>query len=98
MNLDILKECKEAKRIGISGHIRPDGDCVGSVLGLQMYLRKCIPGAEVKVFLEKPADIFRAGQRSGKTGRGRKIFQGGEKNNKYRPSYQQFRQRKFELY
>lgn len=59
MNLDILKECKEAKRIGISGHIRPDGDCVGSVLGLQMYLRKCIPGAEVKVFLEKPADIFR---------------------------------------
>ena len=45
MNLDILKECKEAKRIGISGHIRPDGDCVGSVLGLQMYLRKCIPGA-----------------------------------------------------
>ena len=49
MNLDILKECKEAKRIGISGHIRPDGDCVGSVLGLQMYLRKCIPGAEVKV-------------------------------------------------
>lgn len=59
MSLDLLKECKDAKRIGISGHIRPDGDCVGAVLGMQMYLRKCLPGAEVKVFLEKPADIFR---------------------------------------
>lgn len=59
MSLDLLKECKDAKRIGISGHIRPDGDCVGAVLGLQMYLRKCMPEAEVKVFLEKPADIFR---------------------------------------
>jgi len=59
MSLDLLKECKDAKRIGISGHIRPDGDCVGAVLGLQMYLRKSLPEAEVEVFLEKPADIFR---------------------------------------
>lgn len=59
MNLDLVKECKDAKRIGISGHIRPDGDCVGAVLSLQMYLRKCLPEAEVKVFLEKPADTFR---------------------------------------
>lgn len=58
MSLDLLTECKDAKRIGISGHIRPDGDCVGAVLGLQMYLRKALPEAEVKVFLEKPADIF----------------------------------------
>lgn len=59
MSLDLLKECKDAKRIGISGHVRPDGDCVGAVLSMQMYLRKCLPGAEVKVFLERPADIFR---------------------------------------
>lgn len=58
MSLDLLTECKDAKRVGISGHIRPDGDCVGAVLGLQMYLRKALPEAEVKVFLEKPADIF----------------------------------------
>lgn len=56
--IDLLEECKGAKRIGISGHARPDGDCVGSVLGLQMYLRKCLPEAEVNAFLEKPADIF----------------------------------------
>ncbi len=57
--MDLLQECRDAKRIGISGHIRPDGDCVGSVLGLQMYLAKCLPRAQVKVFLESPSDIFR---------------------------------------
>lgn len=57
--INLLEECKDARRIGISGHVRPDGDCVGAVLGLQMYLRKCLPKADVKVFLEKPAEIFR---------------------------------------
>lgn len=59
MSLDLIKECKDAKRIGISGHVRPDGDCVGAVLGLRLYLGKCFPDAEVKVFLEKPPAIFR---------------------------------------
>lgn len=59
MNLNILEECAGARRIGISGHIRPDGDCVGSCLALWQYLVKCLPEAYVKVFLEKPADIFR---------------------------------------
>ena len=59
MNLNILEECKGAGRIGIGGHVRPDGDCVGACLGLWQYLSKCFPQAEVKVFLEQPADIFR---------------------------------------
>lgn len=58
MEWSLLNECKDAKRIGIGGHIRPDGDCVGACLSMQMYLRKCLPQAQVKVFLEKPADIF----------------------------------------
>lgn len=57
--MNLIHECKDARRIGISGHARPDGDCVGAVLGLQMYLRKCLQSAEVKVFLERPSDIFR---------------------------------------
>lgn len=56
--MNILQECKDAKRIGISGHIRPDGDCVGACLALWQYLKKCLPQTQVKVFLEKPADIF----------------------------------------
>ena len=56
--MNILDEIKEAGTIGISGHIRPDGDCVGSVMGLYLYLKKELPEAEVDVYLEKPADIF----------------------------------------
>lgn len=55
---DLLQECAGAGRIGISGHIRPDGDCVGSCLALALYLKKALPEAEVRVYLEKPADIF----------------------------------------
>ncbi len=55
----IIKEiCKDVERIGISGHIRPDGDCVGACLGLSLYLKKVFPEKEIRVFLEKPADIF----------------------------------------
>ncbi len=57
--LDLLEECRGAGRIGISGHIRPDGDCVGACLALRQYLKKCLPQAAVEVFLEKPADIFK---------------------------------------
>lgn len=56
--MNIRELCKDAEKIGIGGHIRPDGDCVGSCLGLFLYLRKLFPDKEVKVFLEKPADIF----------------------------------------
>lgn len=56
--MNLLQECSGVKRIGISGHIRPDGDCVGSCLALYLYLSKYLPDAQVQVFLEKPADIF----------------------------------------
>lgn len=57
--IHILEECSDALKIGISGHIRPDGDCVGSCLALWQYLKKAMPEAEVKVYLQKPADIFK---------------------------------------
>lgn len=50
---------KDAETIAISGHVRPDGDCVGSCMALYLYLKKYVkPGVEVSVYLEKPADIF----------------------------------------
>lgn len=54
----ILEEVKTAKTIAISGHIRPDGDCVGSCMGMYLYLKKELPDAEIKVFLEKPSEVF----------------------------------------
>ncbi len=56
--MKLYEEVKDALTIGISGHIRPDGDCVGSVMGLYLYLKKVCPDAKVQVLLEKPADIF----------------------------------------
>jgi len=56
--MKIYEEVKEASTIGISGHIRPDGDCIGSAMGLYLYLSKVCPKATIQVFLEKPADIF----------------------------------------
>ncbi len=52
--LDILKECKGAKRIGISGHIRPDGDAISSCLALRQYLLNAMPEITADVYLENP--------------------------------------------
>ncbi len=54
----IIDEIKDAKTIGISGHVRPDGDCVGSVMGLYLYLKNELPDAQIDVYLEKPAAVF----------------------------------------
>ena len=47
-----------AKKVALSGHIRPDGDCVGSVMSVYQYMKKNMPEIEVKVFLETPASVF----------------------------------------
>lgn len=56
--MKIINEVKDAKTIGISGHVRPDGDCVGSCMGLYLYLKQELPQAQIDVYLEKPAKIF----------------------------------------
>lgn len=38
--MNICEEVKNTRTIGISGHLRPDGDCVGAVMGLYLYLKK----------------------------------------------------------
>ena len=54
----IIDELKDAKTIAVGGHIRPDGDCVGSVMGLYLYLKKEMPEAEIDIYLNKPRTIF----------------------------------------
>ncbi len=46
------------KSVGITGHVRPDGDCVGACLGLYNYIVDNLPQVSVKVFLEKPGEEF----------------------------------------
>ena len=46
------------KTVGIGGHIRPDGDCVGSCMALYLYIRKYFPDIDVNVYLDHPKPIF----------------------------------------
>lgn len=48
----------QAKTVAIGGHIRPDGDCVGSCMGLYQYVCKYYPNIEVDVYLEEIPDSF----------------------------------------
>lgn len=56
--MNIIEEIGQSKVIGITGHIRPDGDCIGSTLGLYNYLKLNCPELEVNVYLEKPGVEF----------------------------------------
>ncbi len=42
-----------AKTIGITSHVRPDGDATGASLGTYLYIKKNYPDIKVHVFLEK---------------------------------------------
>lgn len=48
-----------ADKICILGHIRPDGDCVGSTLGIYNYIMDNYPGKTADVYLEAFAAPFR---------------------------------------
>lgn len=58
--VNIFDEVKDCKTIGISGHVRPDGDCAGSCLGMALYLKKLLgEGVRVDVFLGDLSDSLR---------------------------------------
>lgn len=52
-------ELKEATTVAIGGHIRPDGDCVGSCMGLYLYLKTYFPQlSNVDVYLEEIPESY----------------------------------------
>ena len=46
------------KTVAIAGHVRPDGDCIGSCMGMYLYLTKNYPDVKATVFLEDIPDEF----------------------------------------
>ena len=40
---------RDAASIAIGGHVRPDGDCVGSCLGLYSYAKEQFPDKQIDV-------------------------------------------------
>lgn len=54
---DFIKEIEAANTIAITGHIRPDGDCVGSTIGLYNYIVSNYDKT-VQVYLEEFSKDF----------------------------------------
>ena len=55
---NISEVLKDVKTVGIGGHVRPDGDCVGSCMALYLYIRNYFPDVDVSVYLDHPKPIF----------------------------------------
>lgn len=57
--MGILEQALENKRTAvILGHVNPDGDCIGSCLGLYNYLTENFEGLSVTVYLESMGKKF----------------------------------------
>lgn len=56
---EFIEKIETASTIAILGHIRPDGDCVGSCLGLYNYINDNYPEKETVVYLQPVMDKFR---------------------------------------
>lgn len=55
-NIAEVLDC--VKTMAIAGHIRPDGDCVGSCMALYAYIRKWFPEIQADIYLETPKPVF----------------------------------------
>ena len=54
-----LAEClKGVRTVAIAGHVNPDGDCIGSCMGVYLYLRDNFPDIRADVYMEKPREVF----------------------------------------
>lgn len=52
------EKLETVKSVAITGHVRPDGDCIGSTLGFYNYILDNFPEIEVDLFLEQPGQEF----------------------------------------
>lgn len=59
MKQTIWNAVEKARIIGICGHIRPDGDCIGSCMAMYQYIKKEYPQKEIYVYFEDVPEVFR---------------------------------------
>lgn len=50
--MTFFKILEGANTIAIGGHVRPDGDCVGSCMGMYLYLKEVFPEKQVDIYLQ----------------------------------------------
>ncbi|MGN0483953.1 MAG: bifunctional oligoribonuclease/PAP phosphatase NrnA [Lachnospiraceae bacterium] len=56
--MQLTEQLQAHRTIAISGHVRPDGDCVGATLAVYNYIRTYFPEKEVDIYLEEIPHIF----------------------------------------
>lgn len=57
--MKIASELEHITSVAIAGHIRPDGDCVGSCMGMYLYIKENFPQiSQVTVYLEPVGSSF----------------------------------------
>jgi phosphoesterase RecJ-like protein len=58
-NKNIEKLLEGAENVAIAGHVSPDGDCIGSCLGLWIYLRDNFPQIHADVYMQEIPEIYK---------------------------------------
>ena len=58
MKINLNEILKGKNRVALGGHVRPDGDCIGSCLGLYMYMKEQYPETETDVYLETVPEAY----------------------------------------
>lgn len=56
---DLASQLEQVKTVAIAGHIRPDGDCVGSCLATYNYIKTWFPQIQADIYLEPIPNIFK---------------------------------------
>ena len=63
--MNSLKEQLAGVRsVAIAGHVKPDGDCIGSCLAVYNYMKEYYPQIQAEVYLEPIPNIFKFLQRA----------------------------------
>lgn len=56
---DLASQLAQVKTVAIAGHVRPDGDCVGSCLATYNYITTWFPQIQADIYLEPIPNIFK---------------------------------------
>ncbi len=56
--INLAQELQGVKTAAMAGHIRPDGDAIGSCLGLYLYMKENFPEIRAKIYLEEVPVAF----------------------------------------
>lgn len=58
INIDTLLKQYNVKSVAITGHVRPDGDCVGSSIALKNYIESNYPNVSADVYLQSKPNVY----------------------------------------